>query len=177
MDKEGSYKGIFIVMIITLAIAGFWDSFSAIKDTAHAILDPSLGILLNWNLSVGMMIAVFLISVFMTFVQKYATDQETLKEMKKEQKALQEEMKKFKEHPEKLAELQKKQFEFLPRMFKLNMRSMVYTGIPVILLFRWFSDFFISIDNAKILGMHWLVFYILASIIFSTILRKIFDVH
>jgi len=177
MDKEGSFKGIFIVLIISMLIAFFWDSLSFIKNLSSSILDPTAGALLNLNLTWGMFAIIFIISVFMTFVQKYATDQETLREMKKEQKILGEEMKKYREHPEKLLELQKKQFEFMPKMMKLGMRPIMYTGIPLILFFRWFLDFFNTIGDPRFFGfLNWFWFYLLGSIIFSSILRKVFKV-
>jgi uncharacterized membrane protein (DUF106 family) len=148
--KEGSFKPIFFVMLASLVIAFFWDKISVIKNTAHAILDPTAGALLNWNVTYGMILIIFIISVFITLLQKYATDQETLRELKKEQKILQQEMKKYKEHPEKLIELQKKQFEFIPKTMKLSMRPIMFTGIPLILFFRWFMDFFELIGNPKI---------------------------
>lgn len=177
MNKEGSFKGIFIVMLIAMVIAFFWESVSWIRNAAHAILDPTAGILLNWNLTVGMSLLVILIAVIMTLVQKYGTDQKTLREMKKEQKELQVEMKKVKEHPEKMMELQKKQFAFLPKMMKLSMRPIMYTSIPLILFFRWFMDFFAAMEGFKFFGfLSWFWFYLLGSIIFSSILRKIFKV-
>lgn len=177
MNKEGSFKGIFIVMLIALMIAFFWESISWIRGAAHAILDPTAGILLNWNLTLGMTIIIILIAVIMTLVQKYATDQKTLREMKKEQKELQEEMKKVREHPEKMMELQKKQFAFLPKMMKLSMRPIIYTSIPLILFFRWFMDFFSAIGDVRFFGfLSWFWFYLLGSIIFSAVLRKIFKI-
>lgn len=175
--KQGSFKGIFIVMTISLLIAFFWDSISIIKNTAGSILNPTAGILLGWNLTYGMILLVFVIAIFMTLVQKYGTDQETLRELKKEQKILQEEMKKYKEHPEKIMELQKKQLAFIPKTMKLSMRPIVYTAIPLILFFRWFMDFFSSIGDPKFFGfLSWFWFYIIGSIIFSSILRKVFKV-
>ena len=175
--KQGSFKGIFIVMIISILIAFFWDSLSFMKSGAHAILNPTAGVLLNWNLTWGMTIIVLIIALFMTIIQKYATDQETLREMKKEQKALQEEMKKYREHPEKMMELQKKQFGFMPKMMKLSMRPMIYTAIPLILFFRWFMDFFSAIGDPRFFGfLNWFWFYLIGSIFFSSILRKVLKV-
>ena len=177
MNKEGSFKGIFIVMIISLMIAFFWESISWIRNGAHAILNPTAGVLLDWNLTMGMLVIVLFIAILMTLIQKYATDQKTLREMKKEQKVLQGEIKEAREHPEKMMELQKKQFAFLPRMMKLSMRTMVYTAIPLILFFRWFMDYFDVLGNVKFFGfLSWFWFYLLGSIIFSSILRKIFKV-
>lgn len=175
--KEGSFKGIFIVMIISLLIAFFWDSFSFIKNSAHALLNPTAGAILNWNLTGGMFIIIIIITFFMTLVQKYATDQKTLKELRKEQKEVQGEMKKYRDHPEKLMEMQKKQMEFIPKTMKLSMRPMMFTAIPLILFFRWFMDFFSAIGNPKFFGfLSWFWFYLLGSIIFSSILRKILKV-
>ncbi len=177
MNKEGGFRGIFIVMIASVMIALFWDSFSVIKNFVHMLLDPTAGVLLGWNLTIGMIFIIMVISLIMTLSQKYATDQKTLREMKKEQKELQEEMKKLKGNPEKLLELQKKQFEFLPKMMKVSMRSIVYTAIPLILFFRWFMDFFSALGDPKFFGfLSWFWFYLLGTLIFGTILRKIMNV-
>ncbi|MEX0919968.1 MAG: EMC3/TMCO1 family protein [Candidatus Pacearchaeota archaeon] len=179
MDKEGSFRGILIVMGIAMGIAFLWDRTSFIRETAHSILDPTAGALLGWDITWGMILIVFGIAFIMTLVQKYGTDQEALREMKKEQKEVQEEMKKLKDHPEKLMEMQKKHFtEFMPKMLKLSMKPIVYTMIPIILFFRWFSDFFSSTGGIPVLGISvgWIWFYILGSIIFSIILKKIFKV-
>ncbi len=177
MNKEGSFKGIFIVMLVSLLIAFFWESISWIRSAAHAILDPTAGVLLNWNLTLGMIVIVLLIAIVMTLAQKYGTDQKTLREMKKEQKELQAEIKKVREHPEKMMELQKKQFAFMPKMMKLSMRPIMYTSLPLILFFRWFMDYFDAIGNVRFFGfLSWFWFYLLGSIIFSSVLRKIFKV-
>jgi uncharacterized membrane protein (DUF106 family) len=164
-------------MLISLFLAGLWDKVPAIKNSIHYVLDPSAGALLNWNLNLGMLIIVFLITVMTTIVQKYATDQKTLKEMKAEQKVLQNQMKEFKNHPEKMMELQKKQFAMMPKQMKLSMRAIIYTGIPFILFFRWFQDFFLANGSPKFwLGMGWFLFYLISAIIFGSILRKYMDV-
>lgn len=175
--KEGGFVGIFVVMIVSLALASLWDKVSFIKEGAHAILNPTAGVLLNWNITIGMSIVVLLISFFMTIIQKYATDQKTLREMKEEQKILQEEMKKYKNHPEKVAELSRKQLEFIPKTMKLTMRPIVYTAIPLILFFRWFMDFFALMEGFRFFGIFsWFWFYLIGTMIFSSILRKMMKV-
>ena len=174
---EGSFTLIIFMMLIALLIASLWEKTPAIKNSVHAVLNPSAGFLLDWNLSIGMLIVVFVITLLMTIVQKYATNQKALKELKKEQKEIQQQMKEFKAHPEKLIELQKKQFKLIPKQFKLSMRGIAYTAIPFILFFRWFGDYFIEAGNPKLwLGMGWFVFYLLFAIIFGAILRKWMDV-
>ena len=175
--KEGNFRPIIYIMIISLAIAFLWDSIELIKNSVHSVLDPSLGALIIWNLTIGMSIIVFLISIFMTVVQKYATDQKKLKELRVEQKALQVQMKELKNHPEKLMELQKKQFAMMPKQMKLSTRAIVYTGIPFVLFFRWFNDYFSSgVDVNFWLGLSWFWFYLISAMILSTIFRKWWDV-
>jgi len=177
MDKEGSFKGPMIVLVISMLIAAFWNQLDFIRNLVSAALNPTAGVLLNWNLTAGMAVLIFIITVITTLGQKYATDQETLREMKKEQKALQEEMKEYKDHPEKFMELQKESMKFVMPMMKIGMRPIVYTGIPLILFFRWFIDFFTLIGNPKFFGFfNWFWYYLLGSIIISSILRKIWKV-
>ena len=177
MDKEGSFKGPIIVLVISMLIAAFWNQLDFIRNLVSAGLDPTAGFLLNWNLTIGMVILIFILTIITTLAQKYGTDQEALREMKKEQKALQEEMKKYKDHPEKFMELQKESMKFMMPMMKLGMRPIMYTGIPLILFFRWFMDFFTLLGDPKFFGFfNWFWFYLLGSIIFSSILRKIWKV-
>ncbi len=174
--KEGSFAPIFIAMGISLLVAFLWDQVTFIKIWAGYILNPTAGMLLNWNLTWGMTIIVAVISLLITIVQKYATDQKTLKEMKNEQKRLNEEAKKFRDHPEKMMEMQKESMKFMIPMMKISMRAFVFTAIPMILFIRWFNDFFLAMGNPSFFGMHWLLFYIISSIVFSSIFRKIFNV-
>ena len=174
-------KGMTIMLLVMVAgfvIAGLWNQ-AVIKNSVHAILDPSAGFLLKLNPVFGMVAIVFIITLITTLVQKYGTNQEELKKLKGEQKILQEEMKKYKGNPEKLLEFQKKQLEFVPRTFDLTMKSLVYTFVPIILLFRWFNDFFSmpEFKDFKFLGvLSWIWVYLILSIIFSSILRKILKV-
>ena len=174
---EGSFMPIFIILIASMLIAFYWEKLPFIKNSVHFVLNPSAGTLLSWNLSWGMLIIVFAITILTTVVQKYATDQKTLKELKKEQKELQKQMKDVRSHPEKYMELQKKSFPLAMKQMKLSMRAMAFTGIPFILFFRWFSDYFVGAGNPKFwFGMSWFVFYLIFALIFGAILRKWWDV-
>ena len=171
--KEGSFKAFIIVMIVSLAIAGLWDAVPVIKNSVHYILNPSAGWILNWHLTLGMLVLVLILSFFTVIIQKYTTDQETLKEMRKEQKILQNEMKKYQGNPEKVMELQKKSFEFIPKTMKLTTRSIAYTAVPLILLFRWFMDFFTELGSPKFFGfLSWFWFYLISFMIISTLIKK-----
>ena len=173
MNKQGSFFPIIFVTIVSLAMAIFWDKFPFIKNAIHTVLDPSAGALLKLNLVLGMLLVVFVITLITTLIQKYATDQKALKELKQEQKILQEEMKKYKDNPAKISELSKKQLEFIPKTFKLTSRSALFTGVPFILLFRWFYDTFAVLGDPKFFGfLSWFWFYFISSMVFSSILRK-----
>jgi uncharacterized membrane protein (DUF106 family) len=176
-NKKGfGMFGILIVMLVSLFIASLWNTQlfgkeAFVKNAVKAVLDPSIGILFKWNLIIGFIIIVGIISFILTITQKLLTNQEELKKMKKEQKLIQEEMKKYKNHPEKLLELQKKQLEFIPKTFDLTMKPLLYTSIPIILLFRWFSEFL-----NPVWGGWWILYYLVSSMIFSGIFKKVLDV-
>lgn len=176
MNKKGSYGLIFLVMVVSLAIAAFWDSLPIIKNSVNAVLNPTAGALLGLDLTFGMTILVLILSVFMTLIQKYTTDQKTLREMKEEQKKLQEDIKKLEVGSKEHTELSMKSMKFIGPMMKLSMRPIIYTAIPFILFFRWFTDYFVIVDFRFFGFLSWFWFYLLGSIIFSSILRKIMKV-
>jgi len=96
-----------------------------------------------------------------------------LKELKKEQKSLQEEINKNRGNPEKMRELSKKQLAFFPKTFKLTSRSILFTGIPFILFFRWFYDTFAALGQPLFFGfLSWFWFYLIFTMVFSGIIRK-----
>jgi|SRR3989344_1904211 len=175
--KEESFLPIILIMLAPLLIASLWDKIPVIKNSVNYLLNPTAGLLLSWNLNFGMLIIVFVITLITTIIQKYATDQKTLKELKKEQKEINKQMKDLKNDPKKMMELQKKTWQLMPKQMKLSMRALIYTGVPFILFFRWFIDYFEATGSPRFwLGMGWIVFYLLTAIIISSVLRKYMDV-
>ena len=160
-----------IIMGISLYIAQNWDTLPLVKENVELVLNPTLGSILEWNIYFGFILVIAMITFLLTLAQKYLSDQEALKELRKEQKILQEEMKKYKNHPEKLMELQKKQFEFIPKTMDLTLKPMMFTSIPIILLFRWFSGYLLPV-----FGGWWIFYYLIGSIFLSSIFRKILNV-
>ena len=75
-------------------------------------LNPTLDFLLGWVLLLppfwGILIITAIISVIITLVYKYATDQGLMKNLKTEMKELQKQMKELKEHPEEVKKIQSK---------------------------------------------------------------------
>ena len=169
-----------IVMTVSLVIAFAWDKVPLISGTAHFLLDPTFGKLINWNNLVGLLIIVLALNFLLTLVHKYSTNQDALKRIKEESKVVREEMKEAQKNQdqEKIAELSKKSMSFMKEQFEHSFGSITYTAVPLILFFRWFNDFFISIGDPKLfLIFKWFGTYLIFSIVFSTIFRKLLKVH
>lgn len=181
MNKKASaMKSMWLMTLVTgiaLVIASLWEKIPSIKENVHKIFDPSLGVLLNWDLTYGMLIIIFVLSSITLLVQKFTTDQNAIRELKKEQKQVQEEMKKYRDNPEKMMELNKSMMPTTWKIMEITMKSSFYTIIPLILLFRWFMDYFAAIPEFRFFHFFtWFWFYLLGIIIFSSIMRKWFNV-
>jgi len=167
-------------MLITLGVASFWNNLAFLKESVHLVLDPIFYPIFNYSLILGMIVFVSLIMLIITIVQKFTVDHSQLREIKERQKAAQAEVKKYKHDPQKMMEIQKEQFanlgEDMKKQMTLMIRPIMYTSIPVLLFFRWIGDYFILIDNNKILGMSWIIVYFILSMIASIIFRKIFKI-
>ncbi|MEM4270886.1 MAG: EMC3/TMCO1 family protein [Candidatus Pacearchaeota archaeon] len=167
---------IFLMFLFSTLVVFLWDTVPFIKNFAHLILDNYLQHLLFFNVNLGMVVLAFVISLISTILHKYLTDQKALKEIREEQKKLSELIKNSRNDPAKSAEYTKKSLEISLKSIPLTFRPLFYTLIPIILLFRWLNDFFSS-SGLKVLGMSWILAYILLSIVFSSILRKLFKVY
>lgn len=180
MDKEGLNRFFFIMfglMTISLLIIFMWNSVPILKNSVGAFLDPTAGALIDWDLTLGSLIVFFIIALITTIVQKYATDQATLRELRKEQKELQKEMNEYKEDPKKMLEIQKSIWPTTLKIMQVSMKGSLFTIIPFLLFFRWFMDLFVTLGDPKFFGfMSWFWFYLLSILVFSSILRKALDV-
>jgi uncharacterized membrane protein (DUF106 family) len=169
-------KLMFLVMIVGLGVVFLWDNIPAIKLGVHAALDPSFGELMNWNLNLGFIFIVLIFSGITILAQKYLSDQETLKRLKEEMKLVQDEMKLYKQDPKKTSELTTKSFELTMKTMPITMRPALYTSIPFILTFRWFNDYFIS-NPTNVFGMNWIFAYLILTLVMTSVLKKVFEVH
>ncbi len=76
-------------------------------------------------------------------------------------------------YPEKMMEFQKNLWPTTMKIMEVSMKSSLFTIIPFILLFRWFMDFFTAIPDFRFFGfLSWFWFYLIFSIVFSSVLRK-----
>ncbi len=176
MDKEGMNRFFMIMfglMSISLVLLFLWNSVPIVKNSVGAVLNPTAGALINWNMTLGSLIVFFVIALITTIVQKYATDQETLRELRKEQKELQKDMNNYKDNPKKMMEIQKSIWPTTMKIMQVSMKGSLFTIIPFLLFFRWFMDFFAVLGNPKFFGFfNWFWFYLLSILVFSSILRK-----
>lgn len=130
----------------------------------------------------------FIITVFMTYAYKRFTDQEKMKEFKEKQKEMQKKSKEFKNDPGKLMELQKEMMQLSMEQMKQSFKPMFITFIPLILVFIFMRNLYTVAEVGNIIywkvnvpvfgdGAGWLLSYIILSLIFNSILRKIMKVH
>ena len=134
------------------------------------------GSLIKWSPLVGMIVISFILMLMTTLVYKYFTDQVAMKNLKDEMKAIQEEMKKSKDDAAKVMELQKKSFAKMIESFKHQIKPMLITFVPFIILFPWLRNAYTSYGDI-FLGMGWFGTYFVFGIAFNIILRKVLRVH
>jgi len=119
---------------------------------------------------ISVILASLLISFFISLVNYLVLDKEKMHELKRKQKALQEEMKSHKDNPVKIMELQKEMFSHMGESFKNSLKPMLITFVPLILIFPIMRGVLLTTEIART----WFWWYLTASIIGSTIFRKLF---
>ena len=125
---------------------------------------------------------ILIISLFLTLVTtliyKYVTDQELMKTLKDDMKAMQAEMKTLKEHPEKMMAVQKQAMQKNMKYMMQSFKPMLITFIPVVFIFGWLSRHYTALGNPDVFfGISWLWTYIIFSLVFSIGLRKFLKVY
>lgn len=156
-----------LAMIISLYVGLQWDHIPAIREYVHTALDPTLGVIFAWDNFIGFLVITAIFSFIIILCQKLFVNQSEMKALRQEQKEVQKGLQEYKDHPEKALEFQKKQLELIRRTFSLTGRSLLITALPLILLFRWFDELL-----KPLWGGWWILYYIIASIIFSSVFKK-----
>lgn len=125
------------------------------------------------NPKLAIIIISLLVSIFVSLIYKLTIDQVRMKELKDKQKKLQEEIKKHKENPEKMLELQKEMMGHSGEMMKHSFKPMLLTFIPFLILFNWLRSVFISTSLEK----SWIWWYIILTLVFNLLLKKVFKIE
>lgn len=103
------------------------------------LLNPVLNPLLNLPTLWAVILLSFLISLIITLIYKYATDQNLMKTLKEEMKEFQKEIKELKKDPKKAMEVQKKAMQTNMKYMTQSMKSTLFTFIPIIIIFSWMN--------------------------------------
>jgi len=108
-----------------------------------SFLDPVLNVLFGWLLNINPILAVLILSLVLsllvTLIYKFTTNQSLMKTLKEEIKALQQEMKTLKNDPAKMMEVNKRAMETNMKYMSQSFRPMLFTFIPVIIIFGWLN--------------------------------------
>ncbi|MAG47812.1 hypothetical protein CL617_04355 [archaeon] len=118
----------------------------------------------------------FVITLLTTIAYKYFSDQKAIKFLKDEIKSLSDQMKELKDNPQKMMEKQKELMEKNLKMMKYSLKPSLYTAIPLIAIFYFIRNIYED-SGAIIFSLTWIWIYIILSIVFSIILRKVLKVH
>ncbi|MFH1359041.1 MAG: EMC3/TMCO1 family protein [archaeon] len=121
----------------------------------------------------------FLVSFFVTIVRFYMTDREKMREIKSRQKELRKKIKEHRNNPEKMMEFNKQMMQDMPEQMKQSFKPMIITMIPVLILFRWLWSVYGDTPLSKVFIFFpaWLWWYIIASIVLSLLLSKLFKLQ
>jgi uncharacterized membrane protein (DUF106 family) len=112
----------------------------------------------------------FLITLIMTLVTKYFTNQTRMKELKDIQKACQIKLKDSKGNIQKSAEIQKEMMDCSMELMKHSFKPLLITFIPLLLFFWWIRGIYSEVLSG------WLWYYIPTGIVSSMVLRKVLKV-
>jgi len=107
----------------------------------ESLLNPIFSPLLEMNSLLAISIIAFLITLAITVVYKYATNQDRMRELKKQIKDSQKKMKeKQKEGDIKgMRKIQGKMMPLNTELMKHSMKPTLYTFIPIIIIFGWLN--------------------------------------
>lgn len=105
------------------------------ENLLHPVLYPFLRIGPFW----GILILSFIISLLITIVYKYMTDQTMMKDLKMRQKDFQKKLKSLKGQPEKQMKVQKEAMDVNMKYMMQSFKPTIITFIPIILIFSWMN--------------------------------------
>ncbi|HLC58881.1 MAG TPA: EMC3/TMCO1 family protein [Candidatus Nanoarchaeia archaeon] len=129
---------------------------------------------------VGIIFISFVLSLISTLSWKYLTNQILLKSLRERSKAMSSEIKKYKMDPVKLKESQgkfaKENIDIMKTQYKQSLKPMLVTLVPFALAFVWIRKVYEPFGDV-FLGIGGIWTYLIFSIIFSIVLRKLLKVY
>ncbi|HII65757.1 TPA: DUF106 domain-containing protein [Candidatus Woesearchaeota archaeon] len=106
---------------------------------AFSFLDPFLGPLFRLPSFLALLIFSLLVSLLITLIYKYTTNQSLMKQLKGEIKEFQKEMKELKDKPGEVMRVQKEAMKTNLKYMSMSMKSTLITFIPIIFIFGWMN--------------------------------------
>ena len=104
-----------------------------------SVFNPLLLPLLNWNPFWAIVLISLIISVFITVLYKFVTNQDLMRELKTKQKEFQKKMKGLRSEPEKMMKVQKEAMKVNADYMKQSFKPTLITFIPILLIFGWLA--------------------------------------
>ncbi len=105
----------------------------------ETLLNPVFGPLVKLPPILGIFIIALIVSLIVTVVYKYMTDQAMMKDLKTRQKEMQKKMKAAKGDPQKAMQLQKQAMEVNMQYMKQSFKPTLITFLPIIIIFGWLN--------------------------------------
>ena len=145
------------------------------------VLEGFFDFVFGWTFRFGNLSAIlivsFIITLLTTLVYKYFTNQDALKKLKEENQEIQKKMKEHKGDVKKMAELQKEALQkSLIEPMKHQLKPLLITFIPFLLVFGWLRLRYADTGDL-LFGLGWFGIYVISSILFSMVLRKLLKVY
>ncbi|MFH1181848.1 MAG: EMC3/TMCO1 family protein [Candidatus Woesearchaeota archaeon] len=107
--------------------------FESIGNAMDFALSPLLSLPPFW----AIMVVALVLSILITIIYKYTTNQKELKNIREETKTIQNEMKAAKGDMQKMTELNQRLLKMTSQQMKHTLKSYIFTFLPVILIFGW----------------------------------------
>jgi len=135
---------------------------------------------------IGILLISVILSIVTTLVYKYATDQPLIKQCREDIKKYQGQMKECKSDAAKAMEIQKQMMPLNSKMMMQQMKPMLITIIPFLAIFwllgTWYNtlvviplSFHFPLSRLPT-GIGWIGTYIIFSMVFTTLFRKVLKV-
>jgi len=103
----------------------------------ESIINPIFGPLLKLPVLWAIILVSLVLTIFMTLIYKWMTDQHLMKTLKEDIKKFQQQIKEFKSDPKKVMEIQKRAMETNMKYMMHSMKPTLVTFIPIIIIFGW----------------------------------------
>lgn len=144
-------------------------------------LETLFEMLFGWSVKIhplfGIAFIAFLLTLIVTLLYKYTTNQSAMKSLKDEIKSLQKEMKENKGDNNKVMQIQKEAMEKNIKYMKHTLTPMLLSFLPIVLIFGWVRATYDPFGKIFFSVFGWLGSYIIFSIIFSYAMRKLLKVY